>query len=478
MKRIPLLLILSIISVTSCGPVRDYTQPENPQGTAKIDLKRDDQRYYSTEPVLAWWEEFHDPQLSALVKRSLEENLDVRIALANLFEARAISRESGFDRIPTVTTKASYARQRLSEEGISGKPADRTVNNYQAGFDAVWELDLLGRVSERVASHKALEEASLADFQRIYITVAADVAAAYMELRGTQYRLNVAERNAKNQEETYKFTKILQQGGRANELDVLRAYTQFELTHSNIPSLQAQVTAIINRISVLSGQIPDTLRYELSGVKPLPSLPVSVAVGNVEDLLRRRPDIRIAERQLASRVAQYNVSVTEIFPTVDLIGSLGFLATNFSNFGASSVAGLIGPTINWRIFDLGRVRAAIDQADARTQAALAQYEKTVLYALEETQTALSNFSREEMRRSMLQNAARSSFKSTQLAKQRLKQGIDSMMDVLDIERTQLQAEDMLATSEIRAALDLIAIYKALGGGWQVIDEKAIKLKSP
>lgn len=468
MKLIPLLLTSTIL-LTGCQTFRDYARPDNPVGTAQVDLTRDGAKFQQTEPVLAWWQEFNDPQLASLVEQSMQTNLDVRIALANLFEARAISRETGFDRFPTVTSQASFARERLSEEGIQGAPADNTVNNYQAGFDAFWELDLFGRVSERIAAQEALEDATLADLQQIYVSVAAEVAATYIELRGAQYRLDIAKRNAANQQETLDLTNRLERGGRATALDVARAQTQLDLTKSTIPPLDAEVTANINRLSVLTGQVPDALRGQLSGVKPLPSLPISIGVGNAEDLLKRRPDIRAAERELAASVAQYNVASTELFPTVNIVGSLGFLATSLGSFGATALAGTLGPTLNWRAFDLGRVRAEIDQADARAEAALVRYEKTVLEALEETQTALSDFSREEQRRATLQNAARSSKQAANLAQQRFDQGISDFLDVLDAERTQLQAEDTLAQSEIAAALDLITIYKALGGGWQVVE---------
>lgn len=468
MKKIAPVLIMSA-ALAACQTFRDYTEPVNPAGTEQTNLSAENAAFFKSAqaPVAAWWNEFDDPQLGELVEKSLDTNLDVRIALANLFEARSISRKTGFDRFPTVTSGASFDRQLNSQETPAGQFNERVQNNYEAGFDAVWELDLFGRVSERIAAQEALEDSALADLQDIYVTVTAEVARTYIELRGAQYRLDIAERNAANQHETYDLTRRLSLGGRGTALDTSRAKTQLDLTRSSIPPLKAEVTAAINRLSVLTGQVPDALRGELSGKKPLPSLPVSVAVGDASSLLKRRPDIRSAERELAASVAQYNVAATDLFPTVNIVGSLGFIATNLGSFGATALAGTLGPSLNWRAFDLGRVRAEVNQADARSEAALARYERTVLRALEETQTALSDFTSEEERRATLQDAARSSQQAALIARQRYDLGADGFLDVLDAERTQLQAEDALAGSEISAALDLITIYKALGGGWQV-----------
>ena len=229
---------------------------------------------------------------------------------------------------------------------------------------------------------------------------------------------------------------------------------------------------------MLTGRLPDALRAELAEIRNIPSIPPAIAVGDASSLLKRRPDIRRTERELAASIAEYNVAVTNLFPVVSITGNLGFLATDFSSLGSSSAftAG-VGPAISWAAFDLGRVRAQIDQSDARTQAALARYEKTVLEAFEEVQNALVNFNREEQRRVKLRRAARSSVESAVLARQRFDAGVDGFLDVLDAERTQLEAENSLAISETTAALDLIAIYKALGGGWQIMmeDEDADKI---
>lgn len=471
MKTVIAISLISL-SMAGCASFRDYIQPETPESVSSTSLANDQMYQFASQqqPVAAWWREFDDQQLVGLVEQSLKTNLDVRIAYANLLEARSISRALDSDRYPSIDATGAYSRNLSSQERSPNQPVVRAADAYQAGFDATWELDVFGRVSSRINAQQALEQAVDANLQQIYVTVSAEVARSYFELRGAQYRLDIAERNANNQGETFNLTENMFEAGSASALDVSRAQTQLRLTRASIPPLKAQVTAAINALSVLTGQVPDALRSELSVSKPLPSLPITVAVGHADDLLKRRPDIRYAERQLAATVAQYNLSVSDLFPSVNIMGSLGFISTNLSTFGTSALAGAIGPSISWQVFDRDRLYAQIDQADARSQAALAEYEKTVLGALQETQTAISNFSYEEQRRVELQQAAASAQQSANMAKERFDSGYDNFLDVLDAERTLLEAEDSLANSEISSGLDLIAIYKALGGGWQVVDE--------
>ncbi len=458
---------LCVLSLSACVSTRDYTAPDAPKGSSQthlIDLGN--QRFQAAQPVITWWKTLEDAQLNALITQALDSNKDIAVALTNVLEARAVARSSGYDRYPTVTSNATYQRIRASEANIP-PTASRTSDHYELGFDAAWELDLFGRVSAKIKGSQAREQAAVAGLNNAYVTIAAEVARGYVELRGAQYRLNIAKRNAKNQQNTYELTKQLTEGGRGTQLDVSRALTQLELTQSTIPGLEAEVTAQINRLSVLTGQVPDALRQALSQTAPLPSIPVSIHVGNVSDLLKRRPDIAAAEYQLTAATADYNVAVANQFPIVNIIGSLGFIATRFSDFGASTLASTVGPSVNWAAFDMGRVKASIAQNDARAKRAVITYEKTVLEALEELQTAISHFSKEEERRKLLQQAAISSQKSAQLARQRYEAGIDTFIDVLSAEATLLEAEDRLAQSEINALFNLVSIYKALGGGWQV-----------
>ena len=460
--------ILTMLVLSACSVGREYQAPETEPLVQDQFLEQDQGRFRATEPIAAWWRQFNEDQLSLLVEQALEHNLDVRIALANLQEARFLLGESKFDRFPTVEAQGNVVRQQQSKEGLFPPFGDRVQTTYNAGFDALWELNLFGRVSQRIAASEANLEAREADLDAIYVTIAAEVARTYIELRGAQYRLDVAKRNADNQQQTYNLTRDLFEGGVSDKLDIERARTQLELTKSTIPPLEAEVNAAMNRLAVLTGQTPTALHIVLQTVKPLPSIPRTVNVGNPVDLLKRRPDIRAAERELASAVAEYNVNVADLYPNVTIKGSLGFSSTSISDLVTGSAGTyLLGPQINWAAFNIGRVLARIDAADARATARLASFEKTVLRALEETEAAMVNFSHEEQSRARLQEAAASSAKAAEYAQERFEAGIDNFLDVLVAQRTMLEAQDRLASSEIDVALNLIAIYKALGGGWQV-----------
>ncbi len=465
MKKLVLCTLVSL-SISGCAQFRDYQSPSADASVEATQLTAADYQFATAQkPIADWWTAFHDPQLTQLVEEALSHNLDVRIALANLQAARALSRAVGSDRYPTVEANGGYSRNLYSEEAQNS--TTRAADIYEAGFDANWELDIFGRVSYGIQSQLAEEEAIAADLQQMYVSVAAEVARQYFILRGAQYRLDIAQRNAENQNETYELTEKILNAGGTSALDVSRARTQLSLTRSTIPPLRAQIESTINSLSVLTGQVPDALRSDLAQTKALPSLPLSVAVGDAQQLLNRRPDIRSAERSLAASVADYNLTVADLFPKVSILGSLGFISTNLSSFGTSALAGSIGPSISWQVFDRDRLKAYVDRADAQTDAALARYEKTVLSALEEIQSAMSNFSNEEQRRAELQQAAASAKQSASMARNRFDSGYDNFLDVLDAERTLLEAEDTLASSETNSGLNLVAIYKALGGGWQL-----------
>ncbi|MDT7044284.1 efflux transporter outer membrane subunit [Candidatus Nitronereus thalassa] len=461
-------LIGSLLALSACSVGREYHTPKTETLAQDKFLEQDQGRFRATEPVAAWWRQLGDDQLTLLVEQGLEHNLDIQIALANLQEARFLLSETTFDRFPTVETQGKVTRQLQSKEAIFPPFGNRTQTTYNAGFDAFWELNLFGRVSQRIAASEANLEAREADLDATYVTIAAEVARTYVELRGGQYRLEVARRNADNQQQTYNLTKDLFEAGASDGLDMERARTQLELTKSTIPPLEAEVNSAMNRLAVLTGQPPTTFHVMLQSVEPLPSIPTTVDVGDPMALLQRRPDIRAAERDLASAVAEYNVNVTDLYPNVTVKGSLGFSSTSISDLVTGSAGTyLIGPQINWAAFNLGRVFARIDAADARAKARLASFEKTVLRALEETESAMVNFSRQEQSRARLQDAAVSSAKAAKFAEERFDAGIDNFLDVLVAQATMLEAQDRLANSEINVALNLVAIYKALGGGWQV-----------
>lgn len=418
------------------------------------------------QPVAGWWAQLDDDALKQLVNDALVRNHDIRIAEASLAEARALLRNTQLYRLPSVQAQVAGRREKTSEDLLPPN-AETISETFQAGFDASWELDLFGRIHNQVRLNKAQLAAREANLRAAHVSVAAEVAATYISLRGHQYLLQVAEDSVRVQGESLSLTRRFAEVGRGDQLDSARAEAQLELTRASIPNLKAQIDSSINRLAVLSGKAPETLRTHLAAFQPLPSLPTTLAVGDPLSLLQRRPDIQAAEQALKGAVAEYNVRVADLYPRVRLDGSLGYLSTDWSRLGEEPTETFIfAPSIRWAAFDLGRVQAHINAADARAQARLAEFEQSVQRALEETDNALQNFSREEERRATLQQAARASTQAARFARQKFEIGSGDFFSVLDAERSQLDINARLAQSETQLLLNLIAIYKALGGGWE------------
>ncbi|HLT51345.1 MAG TPA: TolC family protein [Arenibacter sp.] len=475
MKNIKNILFTTLLFLflVSCGITkRDFdveSSLEIPSDFIKAD--RSDTTMATTETAQEWWSEFKDPILDTLIEKARRNNLDINAAVANFYASRAFLKETKFDRAPTVIANGTYTRTR-SGENVLVPGSNPTYSTYNGSFDAFWEADLFGRVSNRIKGAYANNQWALIDMQAVYISIFAEVADHYMNLRGTQYLLDIADRNLKGQQETYDLTIKLSNAGTSNNLDVSRALAQLENTRATIPPLKARLEALKNSISVLIGEVPGNLDVKILNTQPLPSLPTSVALGDVKELLRRRPDVRRVETELQVQIAQYNLSVTELYPKIQFGGSIGFSAVDFANFGSKeSFTWSVIPNISWAAFNLGRVKQQIKREDALTLATFNRYEKTVLMGLEEINTALSNYTNELRRREILRTSAAASSEAAKFAKQRFNAGLDSFIDYLSAENTLLRSENLLAISEISSATSLIAVYKALGGGWEIISEK-------
>jgi outer membrane protein, multidrug efflux system len=449
-------------TLASCAVGPNYKKPETP--VAATFASAEPGAYSPEQAQSQFWKQFGDPTLDQLVDDALNANHDLRIALGRLAEARAARHQALFDYAPTVTAAGGHQTQKfpLVQTGFPF-----TASYYDAGFDATWELDLFGRVRrENEAARADLDgaEATLHDAQ---VSVVAEVARTYFELRGEQYQLAVARRNVENQRATFQLTDARLKAGRGTEFDTSRAQSQLSTTLSTIDPLEASVSRSIHRLGVLTGRDPNALTSVLSPEKDLPGLPQITAVGDPAAMLRRRPDVRVAERQLAASNARIGVAVGDMFPKVTFTGSFGYDAATLNGLGTSaSKAYSIGPSISWAAFDLGRVHAEVAGARARTDTALAQYEKAVLNALEETENALVTHARTRDQLIHATDAAQSSAAAAKLARVRYEGGIIDFLEVLDAERTELDAEDRMAQSRTDAATSLVAVYKALGGGWE------------
>ncbi len=457
---------LAVAGLAGCAVGPNYHPPESAAPSAFANGSQTN--LVASEALSDWWHGFNDGKLDELVSRALQKNHDLRIATARLREARVLRRLSTSDLFPVVTADAAYANSRSSTAAFGGFPGiERDRELYDAGFDATWELDFFGRVRRSMEASRAEVQAAEANRRDVQVSLISEVARNYFELRGTQNELAVALKNAENQRQTVKITQALLEGGRGTELDVARAQAQLNFTLASIPPLETAVARAIHRLGVLAGEQPVALAAELKAPAPLPPLPPLIAIGSPESLLRRRPDIRAAERALAAATARIGIATADLFPRVTFNGRVALQAETLSGLGESGAdTWSFGPRISWAALDLGHVRARIKASDARTEAALAVYEKTVLTTLEETENALVDFGREQARREYLQKMVAASETAVSLARQRYENGATDFLTVLDAERVLLEAQDQLARSQTRTATSLAAVYKALGGGWE------------
>jgi multidrug efflux system outer membrane protein len=469
-KKLSVLAVSAVLTACAVGP--DYKEPVV---TTPDQFVSTDPAQFATADVEAdFWKAFGDEQLNAIIEQALKANHDIRIATARLREARALRGESRLDFGPTVTAGAGHTEARASErQAPQFAGVDRDQDYYDGGFDAFWELDFFGRIRRNVEANSALVQAAEAGVYSTQVSITAEVARNYFELRGSQQRLAVAQRNAENQRETLRITTARLDAGRGTQLDTSRAQAQLSATLATIPDFESDITRSILRLGVLTGQSPEALLPQLSAMQKLPALPAAQNIGTPELLLRRRPDIRVAERELASATAQIGVAVGDLFPRISFVGSWGFDAVNSGDFGnTGSETYAFGPSIQWAAFDLGRVRQRIKQREAATDRALAQYEQTVLQALEETDASMTAYVKAKVKQAHLQDSTTASLEAVTLARARYESGVADFLTVLDAERSALTAEDQLALSETQTATALLATYKALGGGFRPLNAQA------
>jgi multidrug efflux system outer membrane protein len=466
MRKHVVLGIAALVMVAACAVGPNYHQPA-PQLDQHF-LNASEQGFEQGDPVQLYWTRFADPMLNDLVQDALAHNQDLAVAAANLQAARAARRLAGYDQFPTVTAAAAYSKNLYSSQQAFGAPfPEREFDTAQVGFDGLWELDLFGRVRRNVEAARADVGTSAATLQDARVSVIAEVARDYFVLRGLQDQLALTKRNADSEQSTLTLTRNRLEAGRGNELDTSRAEAQWQTTLSSIPTLEATTATTIYRLSVLTGRQPAALSERLTPVASMPPLPEFNSIGTPEQLLRRRPDVRIAERRLAAATARVGVAMGDLFPKVTLVGEIGYSAPAFSGFGTDEGRFFsFGPSITWAAFDLGRVEARIGESKAQTNAAFATYQGAVLNALEDTEGALITYSRAQTRRQALKVAAAASDKAADLARKRFEGGLIDFLEVLDAERTALSAELLLSQSRTDAATSLIAVYKALGAGWE------------
>jgi len=459
------LAFLALHLAAACAPVGpDYVkqEPDAPPGWNSGMGKGLNAQRPSPDQLASWWNLLHDPELSKLIAQAVKSNLDLKQAKARVRQARALRGVSQAGLFPSVDATGQFEANDPSEN-TSRKPTDRL---YTAGLDAGWELDVFGGVRRAVEAAQADLEAAEADLSDVLVSLAAEVALSYVEVRSFQARLTVARANLASQENTYGFIQSRHEAGLTTKLALEQARYNLERTRAFIPSLEIGREASLNRLAVLLGLAPGAVHDRLKTVKPLPVPPLSVAVGIPAEALRRRPDLRRAERRLAAQSARIGVATADLYPRFTLAGSIGLESVQAGDLLRSSsfFAGFL-PSVSWKLFDAGAIRQNIAAQSALQEQFLLAYEASVLSALEETENALAGYALEQNRRENLRLAVEAAKEAEALSQDLYKAGLVNFDSVLDAQRSLLEFQDQLALSEGAVVERLIAIYKALGGGW-------------
>jgi len=452
---------LLVLALAACAVGPDYKTPDT--APAKVESAAQG-NYDRTHIETVWWQQFDDPILNQLVDRSMTGNRELRVAFARWQAARAIRDDVSNDAMPTITSRVSSD---LGKGQIPGQTTKRVNSErYDLGLDMAWEIDLFGRIQRELEATTADEDVAQANLFQLQVTMTAELVDAYGELRGAQLREGIARANLKNQQDSRTVTVNLREAGVGNELDVVRSDARLAAVEATVPQLQAEQVRQRNRIATLLGERPETLSIDLSPAK-LPAIAKALPIGDPTQLLRHRPDVLAAERQLAAATARIGVNTADLFPRVSLSGFLGFTAGRGSQIGSSAAnAWALGPSITWPAFDLGSVRARIRGANAEAEGALANYDQQVLLALEESENAFSDYGKRQERLVALIRQSEASRKAADLASIQYREGTVDFLVLLDAERERLAAEDSQAQAEIDMYHGIVAIYKALGGGWQ------------
>ncbi len=413
--------------------------------------------------LVDWWKTLEDPVLTQLIELAIIENLDLKLAQSRLREERAqrwIAKSVFF---PTVDARADYAREKTSREIDDG----RSTNFYASGFDASWEIDVFGGIRRSVESATATVQARQEALNDTLITLVAEVALNYIQIRTFQARLQAAEKNLKMQQDSVQIVQDRFDAGLATGLSLEQAKYNLESTKSEIPVLQSGIEQGKNGLAVLLGNFPGFLEESLKHYTRIPVKTIEVTIGIPAEVLRRRPDIRQAERQLAAQTARIGVATADLYPRFFLLGSIGLETLSASNFFTGPAAAYhIGPQINWKIFNAGRVRQRIRVEGERMNQALIQYERAILNAVNDVENTLIDFANEQVRRQALQQSMESAESAVNLSRELYTAGLTDFIGVLDAERALFSFQDRLALSEGQVVSNLIRLYKSLGGGWK------------
>ncbi len=464
----PRLKFASLLLLAGCavGPDYEPVEPELPEAfTHAAGLGDPD-----ATPIKGLWTSLGNEELVRLIDLALANNTTILQALATLNETRALSGLAVYSLLPTVDVSGEFERSRFSDDDPFAFPGLGVVERYRAGFDATWEIDLFGSLRRQAEAFTYLVEADEATVYAVELSIVAEVAQTYFQWQGETLRLDILKRNLKNQADNLAILEASLEAGRGTAFDVARAKAVERQIAAAVPVAEAAIDRAEQRLSVLTRVPVDILVAELKPPTTLPALPPLVAVGTPADWLSRRPDVRAAERRLASATADIGVSVAEYYPKLTLVGDFGWTGLSESSIGDTDASRWrFAPGISWRILDAGRVNREVAAAEARAEGALAAFDEAWLTALEETENALANYRATTERVARLGEAVFEANEASRLAKLRFDVGADSYLAVLDADRTRIELDDLLAQARTDRATALAALFKALGGDFAMAD---------
>jgi NodT family efflux transporter outer membrane factor (OMF) lipoprotein len=474
------ILIIVLIGLTGCitvGPDYKKIEPDAPinwHSPMEHGLQQSQSEY---DELAKWWTLLGDETLVHLEELAVQGNLDIKTALSRIREARAMRGIEKARLFPTLNVSSTFEERRNSENMMGNNIQDsgssdigKEYEYYMAGFDTSWEIDIFGGLRRSIEAAQAEIEATFADFNDILITLMAEIALNYIEMLTYQTRINIINENIRTQEKTYELNMSRYSAGIIDELALQQSLRNLEQSRSQIPPLEAGLSATKNRLAVLTGKKPGDLEYLFKQIKPIPAIPHNVAVGIPAETLRRRPDIRRAERALAAQTARIGVATAELYPKFHLFGTIGLESISSDIFwDASSRFWSIGPSMSWNIFDAGAIRQNIKVQTERQRQALSSYESAVLTALEEVENALTAYAKEQNRYEFLDKAVIAAKRTEFLATDQYKAGLVDFYNVLDAQRALLELQDQLTQSKGEITANLARLYKALGGGWEYAD---------
>ena len=469
-----LMFLLCIIMVAACAVGPGFKSPDMPVPAEWAGPPPLPAVTPAEKDLANWWTVFDDKMMQSLIQQAVESNLDLKLAEARVRQARAARGVAGSFLGPTVDAKASYQRSEASVSPTTstgrstGDTVSVTTDQYFAGFDAAWELDIFGGVRRGIEAADADLRATMEARRDVLVTLTAEVARNYIDLRAFQERISIARQNLEAQKHSAKLTRQRFEGGFASGLDVANAEAQVATTAALIPSLEASARQTIYNLSVLLGREPAALVQELAPELAVPIAPPSAPLGVPSELLRRRPDIRQAEAAVHAATARIGVAVADLYPRFMITGSVGVRSSELGSWlDWSSRLWNIGPSVSWRVFDMGRVRSDIAQREALQEQTLITFQKTVLTALQEVEDALISLDKEQERRKALADAVAFNRKAVDLSIKLYTEGQTDFLNVLQAQRSLFITEEALAQSTRTLSTNLVALYKALGGGWDM-----------